>query len=135
MIIKEYDTYDEKEILNLYKAVGWISYTKNPSMLKGSYENSLMILAAYEEDTLLGIIRVVGDGHSVIFIQDLIVHPDFQRKGIGSALMKEVLSRFANVYQTILMTDDTVKTNAFYSSLGFTAVNKFGCTAFVKINR
>ncbi len=135
MIIKEYDTYDEKEILNLYKAVGWISYTKNPSMLKGSYENSLMILAAYEEDTLLGIIRVVGDGHSVIFIQDLIVHPDFQRKGIGSALMKEVLSRFANVYQTILMTDDTVKTNAFYSSLGFTSVNKFGCTAFVNINR
>ena len=135
MIIKEYKIYNETEILNLYESVGWISYTKNPLMLKNAYDNSLCILGAYEGDILAGIIRVVGDGHSVIFIQDIIVHPDFQRKGIGTELMNEVLLKYNNVYQTILMTDDTDKTNSFYDSLGFIPAGKFGCTAFVKINR
>lgn len=67
-LIKEYKNYDETEILNLYKSVGWINYTNNPNMLKSAYSNSLKILGAYEKEKLLGIIRVVGDGHSVVFI-------------------------------------------------------------------
>ncbi len=135
MIIREYENYNKQEILDLYSSVGWISYTKDPSMLKESYENSLYTLAAFDEEKLAGIIRIVGDGHSVIFIQDLLVHPDYQRKGIGTALMKAVLEKYADVYQTILMTDDTERTNKFYSSLSFIPAGKFGCMAFVKINR
>ncbi len=135
MIIREYENYNENEILSLYKSAGWINYTKDPSMLKDAYENSLCIIAADEDDTLAGIIRVVGDGYSVIFIQDLLVLPEYQRKGIGTMLMNSVLEKYGNVYQTILMTDDTEKTNAFYSSLGFIPAGKFGCNAFVKINR
>ena len=32
--IKEYKKYNEEEILNLYKSVGWINYTDNPKMLE-----------------------------------------------------------------------------------------------------
>ncbi len=133
--LKEYKTYDESEILNLYKSVGWINYTKDTSLLRNSFENSLYILGAYDGNDLAGIIRVVGDGHSVIFIQDLIVSPDHQRKGIGTMLMKAVMEKYGDVYQTILMTDDTEKTNKFYSSLGFIPTRNFGCMAFVRINR
>ena len=65
--------YNEEEILSLYKSVGWINYTDNPKMLEDAYANSLRILGAYENEKLLGIIRVVGDGHSVVFIQDILV--------------------------------------------------------------
>jgi len=68
--IKEYTNYNESEVLNLYKSVGWTNYTNNPKMLEDAYANSLRILGAYENEKLLGIIRVVGDGHSVVFIQD-----------------------------------------------------------------
>ena len=44
-------------------------------------------------------VRVVGDGASVILIQDLLVHPEYQRKGIGSQLMRAVLERCEDVYQ------------------------------------
>lgn len=128
--IKEYKEYNEEEILNLYKNVGWINYTNNPNMLKAAYANSLKILGAYEKDKLLGIIRVVGDGYSVVFIQDLLVHPECQRKGIGTALLKQVLQDYKHVYQKHLLTENTEKTIQFYKSLGFTMDTDMKCRAF-----
>lgn len=128
--IKEYRSYHEEEILNLYKSVGWINYTNNPSMLRAAYENSLRILGAFENDKLVGIIRVVGDGYSVVFIQDLLVHPDCQRRGIGTALLKQILQEYKNVYQKHLLTENTEKTIQFYKSLGFTMDTDMECRAF-----
>lgn len=39
--IKEYTNYNESEVLNLYKSVGWTNYTNNPKMLEDAYVNSL----------------------------------------------------------------------------------------------
>ena len=86
VFIKEYKEYNESEILKLYQSVGWTNYVNNPEMLKNAYENSLKIYAAYMNDKMAGIIRVVGDGFSVVFIQDLLVYPEYQqgyREGIA----------------------------------------------------
>ena len=83
VILKEYAVYKEAEILGLYTSVGWTNYTDNPEMLRNAYLNSLNIYGAYVDDKLIGVIRVVGDGYSVIFIQDLLVHPEFQRKELA----------------------------------------------------
>ena len=67
MEIREYSIYDETEILRLYQSVGWTAYTDHPEVLRKGFENSMLILAAYEGDQLCGIIRTVGDGHTQIF--------------------------------------------------------------------
>lgn len=128
--IKIYSGYREKEILPLYEAVGWTNYTARPQMLEQAYLNSLRVYGAYEEDRLVGIIRVVGDGHSVILIQDIIVHPDFQRRGIGSLLIQKVKAEYEGVYQMHLFTEDREKTIAFYRSLGFQMAKEMGCCGF-----
>ena len=128
--IKEYETYNELEILNLYESVGWINYTNNPKMLENAYVNSLKILGAYEDEKLIGIIRVVGDGHSVVFIQDLLVYPEYQRQGIGTSLLKQILIDYEHVYQKHLLTENTEKTIQFYKSLGFTMDTDMECRAF-----
>ena len=133
MEIKHYSHYDESEIQPLYKAVGWRNYYENPQMLCAAYENSLCILGAYEEKSLVGIIRAIGDGVSVLLIQDIIVHPLYQRKGIGTKLIKAMLERYSHVYQIQLMTDDTEKTKAFYKSVGFRLMNELGCCGFIKM--
>lgn len=132
MELKEYSLYHRDEILDLYESVGWTNYTARPEMLKVAYENSLLTLAAYEDKALVGIVRTVGDGASIVFIQDLLVRPEFQRKGIGTALMKAVLERYPAVYQMELMTDDTEKTAAFYQSIGFQRAESLGCRAFLR---
>lgn len=131
--IKEYTDYRESEILELYNSVEWSNYVNNPEMLKNAYKGSLKIYGAYVKDKLVGIIRVVGDGYSCVFIQDILIYPEFQRKGIGSALLQRILDEYKNVYQKHLCTDFTEKTVNFYKSMGFIMDTDVNCRAFSKI--
>ena len=132
MEIREYKNYREAEIRRLYTEVGWTAYTGNMPALEQGYKNSLLVLAAYEGDELLGIIRVIGDGFTVVFIQDLLVFPEKQHKGVGTALIKAVLARYPDVRQIELTTDHTPETVAFYKSLGFSEFSEIGCSGFMR---
>lgn len=133
--IQVYETYQEAEVLALYASVGWTNYTQNPQMLRSAFKHSLKVLAAFEGEQLVGIIRVVGDGYSIVFIQDLLIHPNFQRRGLGQKLLNLIVSEFSKVYQLHLMTDDTEKTQLFYESLGFERVNQIGIRAFTGLRQ
>ena len=63
------------DLLALYSSVGWTNYTNNPTMLEEAVKASLWQLAVYDEKELVAYIRLVGDGYSVIFVQDLLVRP------------------------------------------------------------
>lgn len=132
MEIKEYTKYNSEEIFKLYQAVGWTAYTGDMQSLEQGYKNSLLTLAAYEGDELLGIIRTVGDGYTIVFVQDILVLPEHQRKGVGTALLRAVLERFEHVRQIELATDNTPKTVAFYKSLGFSELSEIGCCGFMR---
>lgn len=133
MIIRELTTFELDELLALYDSVGWTNYTQRPEMLLKAYENSLLTLGAYDGDTLVGVIRAVGDGFSVVFIQDILVFPEYQRRGIGTRLLREVMDRYPYVYQLELMTDNTPKTVSFYQSVGFVKADDMGCCAFMRM--
>ena len=94
MHIEEYTTYQESEVLALYGSVGWTAYTEQPEALRRGFAGSLLTLAARENGTLVGLLRAVGDGCTVVLVQDLLVRPDHQRRGIGTALMQAALERF-----------------------------------------
>ncbi|WP_276950156.1 GNAT family N-acetyltransferase [Acetatifactor muris] len=132
MEIREYMNYNADEIMRLYTEVGWTAYTEDMSALEQGYHNSLLVLAAYENGELLGIIRVVGDGFTIIFIQDILVYPKKQRHGVGTALLKAVLNRYSAVRQIELTTDNTPRTVAFYKSLGFSEFSEIGCCGFMR---
>ena len=129
--IKQYFEYEEPEILAIYKSVGWKNYYENPNMLKQAYNSSLCILGAYLDSKLVGIIRVVGDGSSIIYIQDLIVSPLHQRTGIGSLLLNTIMEKYSAVNQKVLLTDNKPKTVKFYESMGFNSVDKYGCIRLI----
>ena len=132
MEIREYTKYNEEEISRLYNAVGWTAYTENMPALQEGFKNSMLVLAAYDGEELLGIIRTVGDGATIVFVQDIVVFPDKQRQGIGTALLKEILNRYPNVRQIELATDNTSKTVSFYKSMGFSEMSEIGCCGFMK---
>ena len=134
MEIKEYQTYNEQEIIDLYQSVGWTNYTSCPEMLEKAYKNSLCILGAFEKEKLVGAVRVVGDGISTVFVQDILVLPEYQRQGVGSALMRAILKIYASVYQVELLTDSTEKSKAFYLSVGLVPVGELGCSAYIRMS-
>ena len=133
--IKKQEFVKLEDVLHLYQAVGWTNYTHQPEMLEQALSHSLVIYVALDGDTVVGLVRLVGDGFSSIFVQDLIVLPIYQRKGIGSALMKEALEAYKDVYQVQLVTEQTERTLGFYRSMGFETLSTYDCTGMIWVNR
>lgn len=77
------------EYLNLRAKVGWIELKKEQA--KKALDNSLYIVGAYEDDKLVGMGRIVGDGAVICYVQDLIVIPEFQGKKVGSKLLNTLI--------------------------------------------
>ena len=114
-------------------AVGWTNYIARPDTLRAGYEGSLAAWGAFAGDKLVGVVRVVGDGVTIVFVQDLIVAPSHQRSGIGTQLMQAVMNRFSDVYQMELLTDDGSGACALYESLGFVRGDAMGCVSYVRV--
>ncbi len=117
--IKKYSSFNKEEILALYNDAGWTNYTNNPTILLAAFKNSLYIAGAYQNSKLLGLIRIVGDGVTIIYIQDLLVLKAYQRLKIGTKLMEYALNKYSNIRQKVLLTDNTPAAAKFYQSLGF----------------
>lgn len=132
MEIREYGVFHKEEIESLYASVGWNAYTDDLPALERGFMKSLLVLAAYDGEELIGIFRATGDGETIVFIQDILVDPAHQRKGVGTALVQEALARFRRVRQIELVTDDTPETVAFYRALGFRPLSELGCCGFMR---
>ena len=133
--IKKQEIVKLEDVLHLYQAVGWTNYTNQPQMLEQALSHSLVIYLALDDDAVVGLIRLIGDGFSSVFVQDLIVLPSYQRQGIGSALMKEALEDYKEVYQVQLATEQTEKNVGFYRSMGFETLSTYDCTGMIWVNR
>lgn len=132
-MIKEYTEFKVDEIKSLYDAVGWKAYTDNMDILMKGYKNSLKVLAAFRDDELIGIIRAVGDGFTIVFIQDILVTSNEQGKGVGKSLLKAMIDLYPEVRQIELATDIDSKTIGFYKSLGFKELSEVGCCGFMRL--
>ena len=133
--IKKQEIVKLEDVLHLYQAVGWTNYTNQPQMLEQSLAHSLAIYVARDGEEVVGLVRLIGDGFSSVFVQDLIVLPTYQRQGIGSTLMKQALSDYKDAYQVQLATEESEKTLGFYRSLGFETLSSFQCTGMIWVNR
>ncbi|HEM3005023.1 TPA: GNAT family N-acetyltransferase [Streptococcus suis] len=127
---KQNPQLDFQAVLDVYASVGWTGYTSRPEMLEKALEHSLLVLATFDGDRLVGLLRAVGDGHSIVFIQDILVLPTYQRRGIGRQLLEQAVTHFPGIYQLHLLTDNTEKTRSFYEAIDFTAVDSLDCVAY-----
>lgn len=120
----------DEDLIRLYNDAGWFAYTDDLPSLKQALQNSLYVLCVYEDERLVGLLRAVGDGVTILYIQDILVLSTQRRKGVGSALMNHTLKKYMHVRQRILTTDDTPELRAFYKSLNFVPFEETGLIAF-----
>ena len=131
---KYINKFNEADVKNLYEDAGWTSYTKDLPKLMEAIDASLMVISAWDDAKLIGLIRVVGDGLVIIYIQDILVLNAYKRKGVGSKLLKYVLENYKDVRQKVLLTDDGEDTRGFYEANGFVSCDKGDTVAFIKFN-
>lgn len=78
-----------EEYSELRKAVGW--NTLGQEMMEKGLCNSLYSVCAIYKNKTIGCGRVVGDGAMYFYVQDIIVLPEFQKKGIGKSIMASIM--------------------------------------------
>ena len=114
------------ELLQLYGAVGWTAYVDQPELLGKGVAGSSCVVTARLGHRLVGLARAMSDDATICYLQDVLVHPDAQRRGIGRALVRAILDRYRLVRQKVLLTDDEPAQRAFYESLGYAEIRDFG---------
>lgn len=121
---------DVEQLYQLYQSVGWMRYTKE--LIIQAYEHASCVLSAWDGDTLVGVIRCVGDGITILYVQDVLVLPTYQRKKIATRLFQELLQQEPNVHKLMLLCDDSPSLHAFYEAMGLDRVEKMHCVAYAR---
>lgn len=122
-----------EKIFALYEQVGWTAYTSDKVALKQALINSTYVITAWKEETLVGLLRAVGDGFTIMYIQDILVLPNFRRQNIGRQLLNQFLNKYSTIRQIVLMTDDKSELIAFYENCGFIKTKQLHLQTFVQI--
>ncbi len=105
----------------LIEAVGW--RPREPEAIQIALENSLYSVCAVSEGTVVGFGRVIGDGGLHLYLSDIVVHPAFQRRGIGTAIVA-ALTFWVKAFpysNTVVAVLPTKGMAAFYERHGFKA--------------
>jgi ribosomal protein S18 acetylase RimI-like enzyme len=123
----------KSQLVALYKGVGWVIYTSDPDKLHSAVQNSIYVLTAWVKNELIGLVRVVGDGLTIIYIQDILVSKEHRGKGIGTKLLRNVIEKYSSVRQVVLLTDND-NTKEFYDKIGMKPVTEFNLVSYIKIN-
>ncbi len=126
-----------KDFQSLHLKVGW--KILDNKIIKKSLNNSLFKVSAIEDNKVVGIARIVGDNYSHGLLTDVIVHPDFQSKGIGKAMINYLLNnlqKYVNKYCDEFLLE-LLPTNGyieFYKKCGFKHIpeNMEGCYLWIK---
>ena len=122
------------DVRELYDDAGWVVYTNNMLKLMDAIKNSLKVVTAWDKDKLVGLVRVVGDGETIIYIQDILVLNTYKRLGIGTRLLSAIFEEYKDVRQKVLLTHDSDETRGFYESIGFKSCDKGDLVAFVRFD-
>ena len=87
-------TPSPKEFNDLTSSVGW--GTRKNFIIKEALKNTLYSLCVYDDHKLIGYGRIIGDKTIFLYIQDIMVIPEYQNNHIGSAIMKNLLKQINN---------------------------------------
>ena len=125
---------DIKQLEELYNDVGWSAYTQDLEVLKQAILQSLDVITVWNDDKLVGLIRAIGDGLTIVYIQDILVLNAYQNKGIASELLQRILNKYKNVRQKVLLTEEASGVRYFYEKNGFESCDHGLLVAFAKMN-
>lgn len=125
---------DMEKVEKLYNDVGWVAYTKEIEVLQQALINSLEVITAWHGEELIGLIRAVGDGLTILYVQDILVLNVYQNQGIATQLMDKMFEKFKNVRQKVLLTEEAPDVRHFYEKNGLQSADQGTVVAFYKFN-
>lgn len=110
--------FTQEQVQQLFLSVNWVS-GNYPKRLYKALMNSSTVLTVWDDDFLVGLIRVLDDTEMLAQIHYVLVHPDYQGKGIASKMLEYIKEKYKDFMYLEVMQEDK-KNMSFYRKNGFT---------------
>jgi len=125
--IKFVKTWNEDEIVELYKAGGWWKdhYSKSgiTDLIKGSFAFAVVI--DKKNRKAIGMGRIISDGVSDAYMQDLVILPEYQKFGFGKKLVEKLVKYCQQHQITWVALISEPGQDGFYSKIGFKKMKNY----------
>ncbi|MEM6800798.1 MAG: GNAT family N-acetyltransferase, partial [Bacteroidota bacterium] len=119
--LREDKQIPKRLILDLYQALNWSSANK-PDKLYQALMNSHSLISAWAGENLVGLGNAISDGYLVVYYAHLLVHPEYQGRGIGRMIVENMQETYGDFHQQILVADGMAVD--FYKKCGFVRAGK-----------
>jgi len=121
VVVRLIHNWDEEEIADLYRAGGWWKDEYRPEDLPPMIRGSFAFAVASDPKTgrAIGMGRVISDGVSDGYIQDLVVLPQYRKRGIGRRIVAALVDKCLQSGITWIGLIAEPETGRFYQPLGF----------------
>jgi aralkylamine N-acetyltransferase len=121
-------------IIALYRDHGW-THASDPERLRTAIEASSYSVVALEDERVVGFARAMSDEAFAVYIADILVAPDRERRGIGRTLAEAILDHYPieRFHHQVLVAERGAE--GFYRKLGMVPVTSYGLTAFIRARR
>jgi len=111
------------QLQNLFISAGWLDDNESEEMLNHfnvPFINSTLVISAWDNEKLIGVVRVLSDKLIRSIIYDLVIFPEYQQKGIGQELLKRCNEHFPN---SEWLVQTTKEISPYYEKIGFKVKN------------
>ncbi|BAY26383.1 hypothetical protein NIES2100_61980 [Calothrix sp. NIES-2100] len=109
---------DLDQLQQLFNLSAFWAKERSIEDLKIAITNSDPVISLWDEKKLVGFARATSDGIYRATIWDVVIHPEYRGRGLGSKLVETILShpRMRRVERVYLM---TTHQQGFYEKIGF----------------
>ncbi len=112
----------KEQYYSLFENTGWNrEYRATAEDLACAVANSQFVVAAYDGENLVGFGRVLTDGVLHAMIYELIVHPEYQGKGIGTQILQRLIQWCSEMHIRDIQLFCARGKRSFYEMNGFVA--------------
>jgi len=80
-----------KDYLRLRESTGW-GTQPDVQQVEAGLKNTLLSVTAVQNEKVIGMGRLVGDLFMICYIQEVVVLPEYQGKGVGKAIIEKLLA-------------------------------------------
>ena len=120
LMYTEEKKFTKEQVQKLFLSVHWIS-GNYPDRLYKALMNSSTVLTVWDNEKLVGLMRVLDDTEMLAQIHYVLVHPDYQGKGIAGKMLAYIKEKYKNFMYIEAMPED--KNNVlFYTKHGFSVM-------------
>ena len=112
--------FTKEQVQQLFLSVHWTS-VNYPERLYKALMNSSTVLTVWDDEKLVGLTRVLDDTEILAQIHYVLVHPNYQRKGIAGKMLEYIKEKYKDFLYIEAMPED--KNNvSFYTKHGFSVM-------------